>query len=113
MTTHYVRHTSGSTLYAKPLPLVASPWASDIVSLTETGSTGSYSIDLDSDTPHEVFVRAGASPAATDEAIALIDPRGARDLQRIPRAADPIPAGEHRLTIAGGQSANITATATE
>lgn len=71
--TEYVRHTSGSNLYAKPSPLATSPWSSGVVAATENGTTGEYAIpSLDESTNYTVFVRAGGSPASSDIAIAQI-----------------------------------------
>lgn len=76
MRTEFVRHTPGSNLYAKPSPLVASPWSSGVVSATPNGSTGEYSLSLDESTNYTVFVRAGGSPASSDIAIAQIETSG-------------------------------------
>lgn len=72
MRTEYVRYNSGSTLYAKPSPLVTSPWSTGVVLATENSTTGEYSLSLDESTQYTVFVRAGASPASSDIAIAQI-----------------------------------------
>jgi hypothetical protein len=73
MRTEYIRHTTGSILYAKPSPLATSPWSTGVVSATENGTTGEYAIaSLDESTQYTVFVRAGGSPASSDVAIAQI-----------------------------------------
>lgn len=77
MRTEYVRHTTGSILYAKPSPLATSPWSTGVVLATENGTTGEYAIaSLDESTAYTVFVRAGASPASSDIAIAQIETSG-------------------------------------
>ncbi len=76
MRTEYVRHTPGATLYAKPSPLATSPWSTGVVLATANGSTGEYSLSLDESTNYTVFVRAGASPASSDIAIAQIGVSG-------------------------------------
>lgn len=63
----------GLTIYAKPLPIVASPWGDDAVAMTETGTTGYYSADVASPANrYAVYQQAGASPAATDVAVGVI-----------------------------------------
>ena len=58
---------SGLTVYAKPLPIVESPWDGDAISLTETGSTGYYSADVsDPVDRYAVFQQSGASPDVSD-----------------------------------------------
>jgi hypothetical protein len=66
--TVFVRSLSGETVYAKPLPLVASPWSTGVVAFAENGTTGSYSATLDDATEYEIFRQLGASPAASDAA---------------------------------------------
>jgi len=63
--TAYCRATTGLNLYAKPYPFT-NPWGDDDIPLTE-GIGGQYSFTADSTKEYVVFVRAGASPAATDE----------------------------------------------
>lgn len=64
--TDYCDDTTGNTLYAKPEPLVASPWGTDKVTGTETGSTGSYAFTLDSASQYVVYRQLGGSAASTD-----------------------------------------------
>lgn len=63
--TAYLRSDTGLNLYAKPFPLT-NPWGGDDIPLTE-GIGGEYSFTADSDTEYVVFIRAGGSPASTDE----------------------------------------------
>lgn len=85
MRTEYVRHTTGSVLYAKPSPLATSPWSTGVVSATENGSTGEYAIaSLDESTQYTVFVRAGGSPASSDIAIAQIGLAGSTSITVLP-----------------------------
>jgi len=62
----------GLTLYAKPLPLVVSPWAADAVAVPEDGTRAGY-YHADIATPADaymVFEQAGGSEADDDEAVA-------------------------------------------
>jgi len=71
--TAYHNGTTGETYYAKPLPIVASPWDGDDVALTETGTTGWFSFTNDATKAYAVYQQAGESPDATDEAVAQVD----------------------------------------
>lgn len=66
---------TGLTIYAKPLPLVHSPWATDAVAITEVASTGYYAADVA--TPAQtylVYQQLGGSPNMADAPpIAAID----------------------------------------
>ena len=66
---------AGLTIYAKPLPLVAAPWADDAVSLTDPDGIGYYSADVAAPAEsYAVYEQAGASPASTDgPAVATIN----------------------------------------
>ena len=65
-TTYYDAPT-GLTLYAKPKPLVVSPWGDDVVTMTESGSTGEYAISgLADGIDYTVFIQSGGSPASLD-----------------------------------------------
>ena len=68
--TAYYRTTTGLNLYAKPFPLT-NPWGDDDISLTE-GIGGQYSFTADSELEYCIFLRAGASPSATDQDEATI-----------------------------------------
>jgi hypothetical protein len=68
--TAYYRSVTGLNLYAKPFPL-ANPWGDDDIPLTE-GIGGQYSFTADSELEYCIFIRAGGSPAATDEDEATI-----------------------------------------
>lgn len=72
--TDYADDTTGNTLYAKPEPLVTSPWGTDKVVGTENGSTGSYAFTLDSDLSYVVYRQAGASAASTDLKLGRFSP---------------------------------------
>lgn len=65
---------AGLTLYAKPSPIVESPWATDAVSLTESGTVaGLYIASIGSPNDEYVlFEQAGGSPAVSDTAIASV-----------------------------------------
>lgn len=80
MRTEYVRHTPGATLYAKPSPLVTSPWSTGVILATPNGSTGEYSLSLDEATQYTVFVRAGSNPVSSDIAISQIGTSGGVNL---------------------------------
>lgn len=80
MRNEYIRYTPGATLYAKPSPLATSPWSTGVILATANGSTGEYSLSLDEATQYTVFVRAGASPADSDIAIAQIGTSGGVNL---------------------------------
>lgn len=68
----YYRRPSGQTLYAKPLPLVLSPWAADAVAGAENGTTGSYAFpELADDRSYEVFRQFSEDPQSTDIAIGM------------------------------------------
>ena len=84
MRTEFVRYKSGATLYAKPSPLVTSPWSTGVVLATENSTTGEYSLSLDESTNYTVFVRAGASPASSDIAIAQIGVSGSTSITVLP-----------------------------
>ena len=72
--TGYFRNTSGTTLYAKPLPLQTTTWGGDVVSGSETGATGSFVFsNLTLGVVYEVFEQAGASPASSDVALGSIE----------------------------------------
>lgn len=64
--TAYLDHDTAKNLYAKPRPLVASPWSSDVITLSENGTTGEYSGTLDETLEYVVYERAGGSPASSD-----------------------------------------------
>ena len=68
--TEFVRWATGQNVYAKPSPLDDDPsWAEDVIAFTEVDSTGQYSGTI-GDGHHEAFVRAGATPASSDNPIA-------------------------------------------
>ncbi len=64
----YISET-GETVYAKPTPIVVSPWGTDSISLVEVGTSGYYSADVGS--PNSGYV-AGGSPALGDAPVASI-----------------------------------------
>lgn len=64
--TKYFYYTSGSNVYAKPLPLTTSPWSTGVINANENGSTGQYAISVDDSTEYFVYKRSGASPASSD-----------------------------------------------
>lgn len=70
--TRYHYGTSGETYYAKPQPLVASPWADDIVTGVDNGSTGSFSFTMGG-SQWVVYQQMGASPDATDPIVGWFD----------------------------------------
>lgn len=96
--TAYHNGTTGETYYAKPLPIVASPWDGDDVALTETGTTGWFSFTNDATKAYAVYQQAGESPDATDEAVAQVD---ADPSVAILTAIDAIEGG-------GGGDTNVT-----
>lgn len=64
----YFPGETGETYYAKPLPVVASPWDGDDIAGTETGTTGWFTFaGLDEETSYAVYKQAGGSPADSDE----------------------------------------------
>jgi hypothetical protein len=71
--TIYATRATGLTLYAKPSPTSATPaWGTDVVSLTENGTTGEYSATV-GDGPHRLYQQAGGSPASSDKVIGVYD----------------------------------------
>lgn len=72
-----VKAESGLTLYAKPSSSLAvtasSPWGSDDVALTESGTTGIYSFTATDGQEYLVFSQAGGSPASTDRQVAAVE----------------------------------------
>lgn len=63
----YYDAPTGQTLYAKPKPLQTATWSSDVVTMTESGSTGEYAISgLTDGVDYTVFVQSGGSPASSD-----------------------------------------------
>jgi len=111
MITVFFRYSTGSVIYAKPLPL-ATPWGDDVVSFAETGTTGSFSASLDESVSHEIYVRAGGSPASTDLPVGATSaaPPELAEIAKIPRKPTAIPSGPFTMkvtngaTITGGQS---------
>lgn len=65
--TKYFAATSGKTYYAKPTPIVASPWAGDVVTSTESGTTGIFSLSVNPGTSYFIYERLGGAPASTDD----------------------------------------------
>jgi hypothetical protein len=63
--TRYHYGTSGETYYAKPQPIVESPWADDVVAGVENGNTGSFAFDLQG-AQWAVYRQLGASPDPDD-----------------------------------------------
>jgi hypothetical protein len=71
--TIYATRATGLTIYAKPSPTSDTPaWATDVVSLTENGTTGEYSGTV-GDGPHRLYQQAGGSPASGDKVIGVYD----------------------------------------
>lgn len=62
-------------IYVKPTGAAASPWSTGVIAFTAVsgGQAGLYSGDVDDDTAYVVYIRAGASPASTDEAVGFIE----------------------------------------
>ena len=72
--TGYHEGTSGETYYAKAKPLDAGTWSAGVVSMPENGSTGSFSAStLVDDTPYNIYLQAGGSPASGDTKVAMLD----------------------------------------
>ena len=62
------------TLYAKPTPVVVSPWGDDDVPMTEVGATGYYSANVVTPSDaYTVYMQVGGTPASTDIALSLIN----------------------------------------
>ncbi len=70
--TIYASLTTGNTYYAKPAPIVASPWADDVETMTEDGTVSGLFASSSIASPVDVYVifeQAGGSPADTDTMI--------------------------------------------
>lgn len=70
--TIYATLTTGNTYYAKPAPLVLSPWGDDAVTLTENGTVNGWFASSSIASPanvYAIFEQAGGSPANTDSVI--------------------------------------------
>lgn len=70
--TRYHYGLTGETYYAKPEPLVESPWADDAVAGVENGTTGSFSFGIVGGN-YAVYQQAGVSPASTDQIVGWFD----------------------------------------
>lgn len=106
----YYDAPTGLTLYAKPKPLVVSPWATDVVTMTESGTTGEYAITgLTDGIDYTVFIQGGVSPAdsdtkdgsiyfriplATITALQADVTSMAAEVNKVPRAATALTAGD-------------------
>lgn len=71
----YANLPTGNTYYAKPAPLVAAPWADDVVSVPETSVAGWYASAAIADPADQyvLFLQAGGSPADTDTVVAGVE----------------------------------------
>lgn len=69
MSKKHIIYTSGKTLYGKASTTVT-PWGSDVVAMSELGSTGVYVGNTDQPL---VYVQAGGSPADSDTQVADLD----------------------------------------
>ena len=59
--------TSGLNYYAKPTPIVDTPWDGDVETLAETEDTGYFSADVASpENGYAIYRLAGESEASTD-----------------------------------------------
>lgn len=82
----------GSTYYAKPRPIVETPWEGDAIAGIPNGTSGEFSFpSLDPTKDYRVYEQAGASPASSDTHVAsfFVD-----HSEFIPRAEAPLAAGE-------------------
>ena len=70
--TIYASLTTGNTYYAKPAPIVAAPWATDVETMTENATVNGWyassSIAAPADV-YSIFEQAGGSPADSDTLI--------------------------------------------
>lgn len=73
--TIYASLTTGNTYYAKPAPIVAAPWATDVETMTENGTVNGWyassSIAAPSDV-YAIFEQAGGSAADTDTMLGAV-----------------------------------------
>lgn len=63
----YFNGTTGLTYYAKPIPVVESPWATDVIPSGAEGFSGEYPFSgLTDGVDYAIFIQAGGSPASSD-----------------------------------------------
>jgi hypothetical protein len=72
----YAALTSGNTYYAKPAPIVDSPWGDDVETMSEDGTVSGWFYSGEIASPDDVYVifqQAGGSPADTDTLIGPVE----------------------------------------
>lgn len=63
----YFNGTTGLTYYAKPIPVVESPWGDDAIASGAEGFGGEYPFTgLTDGVDYAIFIQAGGSPASSD-----------------------------------------------
>lgn len=60
--------------YAKPEPLVLSPWADDSVAGDQAGGTSSFGFDVPGHVAYAIFERVGGSPDSSDPIVGELTP---------------------------------------
>lgn len=71
----YAKLTAGNTYYAKPVPIVAAPWADDVQTMTENATVAGWFASSSVAIPANLyclFLQAGASPADTDSLVGSV-----------------------------------------
>lgn len=75
--TRYFDHTTGETLYAKPVPSDEAAWGTDVVAGTELlfggSGIGEYAFEVESTIRYAIYSQAGASPASSDTKVGHFD----------------------------------------
>lgn len=65
--------TAGSNYYAKPSPAASGAWDADDIALTVNPNLSSqFTFTSDPNTPYDIYLRAGASPASSDLIVATL-----------------------------------------
>lgn len=71
--TAYFYADENFTHYVKPSePIVDSPWADDIITTNQVGTTSQFYATLDSDLDYYVYEQIGNDPASTDAVVWII-----------------------------------------
>lgn len=114
----YFNGTTGLTYYAKPIPVVESPWATDVVASGAEGFSGEYPFSgLADGVDYAIFIQAGGSPASSDTKDGYLYYRASpADIAAIKAVADAIKAVTDNLPDSGALtsiSANASSAATQ